>query len=291
TILFVLTWFIAGFCTIAQQKEIKGLVNGDIDGCEIVRDENYDGGSLWGLINGGADVYLEYGFKNLVFQEVKKDNNNFRIEIYCMNNAESAFGIYSISCFKCEKRNSISGFDCLNQYQLQALNGIMYISIINETGSSEDQEFSKIIAKKIIDKNGIKEFDYPDFFKNAVFSKYLERIKHFNGTLGIQNGNPLMTDRFENFSDYKYYSLFIGDNFKLSHIEFQSENEVNTFLKSVLGNYNGEQFGYSETNESENQIFKKLNDKLFVFVEYNKGKDVSDKFIQNVEDILSDGKN
>ncbi|MFA6570329.1 MAG: hypothetical protein WCT77_03755, partial [Bacteroidota bacterium] len=49
---------------------------------DITRNDDYDGKSLWGYIDGGADLYLEYGFENLVVQEVKNKGEVYKIEIW-----------------------------------------------------------------------------------------------------------------------------------------------------------------------------------------------------------------
>ncbi|TKJ31671.1 hypothetical protein CEE39_07005 [bacterium (candidate division B38) B3_B38] len=59
--------------------------------------ESYVGEELYNLINGGAEIFLEYGFTEAVAQEYSREDSSFRLTIYRMGNAEAAFGIYSLN--------------------------------------------------------------------------------------------------------------------------------------------------------------------------------------------------
>lgn len=54
------------------------------------------GEDLFLMINGGADIYFEYGFRDAAFLSLKTKNGNaINLEIYRMNSPESAYGIYT----------------------------------------------------------------------------------------------------------------------------------------------------------------------------------------------------
>jgi hypothetical protein len=58
----------------------------------------YDGDRLFELINGGADIYLEYGFNQVVStQYTDPSQNNILVEIYEMSDDSAAYGIFSIT--------------------------------------------------------------------------------------------------------------------------------------------------------------------------------------------------
>lgn len=58
--------------------------------------ENYDPDNLYDIINGAADSYLKYDFKELNLMRYKGDADQFlQIEIYRHSNNITAFGIYS----------------------------------------------------------------------------------------------------------------------------------------------------------------------------------------------------
>jgi len=59
--------------------------------------ESYIGEELYNLINGGAEIFLEYGFTEAIAQEYSKGTSSLRLTIFRMKNPEAAFGIYSLN--------------------------------------------------------------------------------------------------------------------------------------------------------------------------------------------------
>jgi hypothetical protein len=50
---------------------------------------------LWEFMDGGADVYLDYGFKQIATVEVQQGKNSVTADIYEMKSIDGAFGIFS----------------------------------------------------------------------------------------------------------------------------------------------------------------------------------------------------
>lgn len=59
----------------------------------------YSGDDLFEMINGGAEIYLEYGFVKTVSQNYSgiTGKSSLRIEIYQMTDPEAAYGIFAFS--------------------------------------------------------------------------------------------------------------------------------------------------------------------------------------------------
>jgi len=57
----------------------------------------YKENRLFEYINGGAEIFFEYGFSQLITQEYIYDDESLVVDIYEMNDAAAAFGIYSIN--------------------------------------------------------------------------------------------------------------------------------------------------------------------------------------------------
>lgn len=272
---------------IAQETDIAGIDKDEFANSEIVRDETFNGTSLWGLINGGADVYLEYGFNGLRLQELIIGGSKFRIEIYKMNDSESAFGIYTMSCFKCKEKNKLFSLDCSNTYQFQTVRGDSYISIINETGSDKNQTLSKEIAKVIVNRIEDKPPEFPAIFKNEIFKPYYDKLKYFKGPLGLQNAYSSLSEAFEAFSGYRYYLLPFEDNVRVSIIDFATEIDCNNYLKELIIDYKEKNSGKTILEDGNVKIFSKKNNKSLTLLEYDKGNTSSDSFIKAVEKIIS----
>ena len=148
----------------------------------------FNGESLYGYIDGGADLYLEYGFTGVVITEFVWLKAKYKTEIYKMNNPEAAFGIFSVSRFRCRTRPDISTYTCQNKYQMQICCGQYYISIINESGSSADSSASIMIGKKIVEKIGEHSVDLAPFFPGISFETLKNEAVLVKGRLGVING-------------------------------------------------------------------------------------------------------
>jgi hypothetical protein len=101
---------------------------------EVKRDRKYIGSALYGFMNGGSDLYLEYGFRELRALDVLYKGEMFTIEIYTMPTPEDAFGIYSLHTFSYKYADTIQRFDCHSRNNLQTVAGNNYISIVFERG-------------------------------------------------------------------------------------------------------------------------------------------------------------
>lgn len=108
--------------------------------CVVKRNRDFQGEALYGYMNGGSDLYLEYGFVSLNVKDLLFDGHEYTIETFKMKDAFSAYGIYSIHIFKplaldtLLETNGLDGFDALSKYQLQAAYGDTYYSIIFNDG-------------------------------------------------------------------------------------------------------------------------------------------------------------
>ena len=94
---------------------------------------NYDIESL-PEYNSGADLFIEFGFRSLLVQQISWETAKIRVEVYQMMTQEAAFGIYSLSVLKCQQQDSLTPFDCNTVYQYQAAYGNLYISVTSESG-------------------------------------------------------------------------------------------------------------------------------------------------------------
>jgi len=225
------------FCTVVYaQTEFPRICLQDIHECSINSEETYDGNSLWGYVNGGADVYLEYGFSKLLVQHVQVKKSKITVNIYQMSSPEAAFGIFSINKFKCLNEDSSFAFSCITKYQFQFAASEFYISIINENGTEEAQksisDIAHILTNKII--RILPEFPAP--FYSTDLLKYQKELKYFNGILGIQNGYPDWINLLEAFSDFSMYILSIEDNSmseNIAHIRFKSADDLSSFIEGL----------------------------------------------------------
>lgn len=103
---------------------------------EVKRERVFTGTGLYGFMNGGADQFLEYGVSRLTTRDVVYKGNEYTIDIYEMPTPEDAFGIYSLHIFKCSRADTLGCIDCLAPYQLQAVVGSKYVSVVFPSGTN-----------------------------------------------------------------------------------------------------------------------------------------------------------
>ena len=219
-----------------SESAFPAIIESDLPGGRMTRANYYNGDALWGLIDGGADLYLEYGFDKLLLQEVEWRGIKFRIEFYRMNNAKSAYGIYSVSQYKCDKNDTITKFICITPYQIQSALGKIYVSIANDKGNNEAENFSFQLLKNILSRTAKTLFDIPDYFKKDSFKPYVSNLKFIKGKLGLQNSFPEWSDLFDQFQNFEIFVLpFIKEKGYIytSQIKFESENDLQKFKEMV----------------------------------------------------------
>jgi len=257
---------------INAQSDLKypGITVTDIPGAIIVQAKYFEGGALWGHINGGADLYLEYGFNRLLFQEILFKEINFRVEIYIMNDPEAAFGVYSVNHYKCDDVDTLTKFVCITQYQIQSAVGKYYISIANDKGTQEAKEISKQFFSIIFNKISGETIVFPQLFQHPSVQNKLNEIKFFRGTLGLQNGFPQWLDLFDSLNNYEVYLLptEMGNQFmNFSYIKFDSLQSAVKFLKNCGADFNPEKGNYVIELKLSKRSIKFIRDSELIYIE------------------------
>lgn len=199
------TFIFLHWCIIIMSQQPDGfpvIGKGDLQGAKISSLRTFNGPSLFGYINGGAELYLEYGFQFASTAEIDYMGGRYKTEIYGMADPEAAFGIYSVSKFRCPASPDISEFTCQNKYQLQICKGSYYISIINRTGSAADSVASINIGKAIAVKITDEKVDFSSFLPDSGNLNLKNNLILVRGRLGIMNGSPDLEDFFYGLKDY-----------------------------------------------------------------------------------------
>jgi hypothetical protein len=232
-LLFIFFLFILSCNFLQAQNDIPQVTLSDIPGGVILRSEQFDGNSLWGYIDGGADIYLEYGFEKVSVEEIEWHKRHLKIEIYKMTNENSAFGIYSVSQNKCSTSASFSKFNCITPHQIQAVSGKLYIRIANDDGSDEAQNISLQLIRRFTKDT---EYSYPTFFNDKLYLQHLRGLKYIKGPLGIQNGFPAWEDMFDGMKNYSLFLLPVdlnGGSVCAAQIQFSTSAEKNLFYEKL----------------------------------------------------------
>lgn len=178
--------------------------------------QEYKGEDLFLYIDGGADIYREYGFKQVVVQDfLSKKGRSLSLEIFEMTSPESAYGIYTFKTHSGGKALALGDEAQLADYYLNFWKGNFLVTI---TGFNEDEETAKGLEEigMAVDKKIASREKRP-----ALVSMLLEKglipssLKYFRGNLGLYNSYPFFTEDIFAFQegvkgDYEDgYSLYI----------------------------------------------------------------------------------
>lgn len=150
---------------------------------EVKREREFTGSGLYGFMNGGAEQFLEYGVSKLVARDVVYNDQEYTIEIYDMPTPEDAFGIYSLHVFKCLRTDTLGCVDCLSAYQLQAVAGNKYVSVVFPSGSSAARSKADELIRRYVPMDGKDNPSFPALLKEV--SPYSGRLKFLRGPIGL----------------------------------------------------------------------------------------------------------
>ena len=222
----------------------------------------FDSSSLFDLIDGAAEVYLEYGFENVVNQEyIKYDTLSIVVNLFKMKNPESAYGIFSFS--RRPEFNGIrigdSGYE--TEFNVSFCKGAFYVVVESFLQNNEIKDARRKFAENI--ENKIKEKgEIPGIFKSlpeeyaiANSEKYINGIISLNNIFFISDEN-ILDIGISGVGAYKEYSVFVR-NVKLIIVKYD-KNQKNVFYDLI--NYFKESDDYiNYSEEQEVNIWQKKN--------------------------------
>lgn len=115
---------------------------------------------LYGYIDGGAELFLEFGFDSLLVQDYSNGKADLSLEVYCMENPEAALGIYLTKCGQETPNDVIQARNSTNKYQSLVVKNNFYIQLNNFKGNAIAEraipEMLNKVLRKIPDSGPIK---------------------------------------------------------------------------------------------------------------------------------------
>ncbi len=89
---------------------------------------------LYGYIDGGAELFLEFGFDQLSLQKYRNGSREIAVEIYRMADPPAAMGVYLMKCGRETPDVSFKVRHTLNRHQLMLVRNRYYVTINNLSG-------------------------------------------------------------------------------------------------------------------------------------------------------------
>lgn len=236
-VIVVLPFLFLAPLTVGSQETIADALPADneLEGWKKDRGmQHYAGEDLYEYINGGAEIYHEYGFVRVVVQDYANSaGKSVSVEIFQMTSPAAAYGMYTFKTDSKGKRIAIGSDAQLADYYMNFWQGPFLVTL---TGFDETQEtrtglldIAKSIGSKLSsdgDKPRIVSF-LPEEDLDIQSPKY------FTGFLGLRNSHPFFSLNIAGFEqgikgDYSGgYSLFL--------LRFEGEEEARKGLRSIEG--------------------------------------------------------
>jgi len=236
--LIIVALMLSCFAASAQVPEGFPSISEDrLETGKIKSERTYTKESLFGYMNGGAELYLEYGFDRLVVSEIDIDGTEYKVEVYKMDDPEAAYGIYSVSVFRCDTSGHLDAYACQTAYQLQLCKGDYYISIINNSGKALAADQSIRLANILLAPVRGHSFEPGDFLPDINLYEDITRMVLVKGELGLFNGAFEWNDILDGVEHYTGLVLESGDssvlalrfNDILSRDKFFEKNGITSF--------------------------------------------------------------
>lgn len=215
----------------AQSTVLPRALSG-MTGIQSAQNRTFTETSLYGYIDGGAELYLEYGFDTLLVTEMVIDGSDIKSEIYRMKDPEAAFGIFSVSRFRCNGGEKLTEHLCRSAYQIQFCKGPYYVSIINDTGSEADQKRSADLAGLMIENIAEPSFTPAAFYTETIDEETMRGAVLVRGPLGIYNGIPGLSARLGKATDYSALLIRHGQD-TIASLRFASDLSAERFLNDM----------------------------------------------------------
>lgn len=216
---------IMSFLSVSQDSIVSLLPDPfNLPGLQISGEPKvYEGDYLFDLINGGADVYFEYGFIQVVTQAYNgiTGQSNVKVEIYQMTDKKAAFGMLSLSATgkKIIEQKGVFSVSGSGYKMMQKGDYFIIISYANLIENTEDDLVNRISADI---GSKIKEMaNYPAILNDTKTPcPGTQRWLYFKGDIALRNATYLNFKTPFKYTDGLYFKCDVFD-----YIVFKPEQE------------------------------------------------------------------
>jgi len=157
---FAALFFFASFLSLPlfSTGNSKDILPGHLEFKDWERKEEpeyYQGKGLFGYIDGGAEIFLQYEFKDLFLGRYSLNSDGKEkeiiLEVYRMESPADAFGIFSVKRAGDERvSRKIDALNWVSGTQINLVKGEYFINIIGfDCREKELEEFSAFAARRI----------------------------------------------------------------------------------------------------------------------------------------------
>jgi len=255
---------------------IVSLISGNLDLPDRINDEwflldpkrVFSDGELIKHINGGAEIFLEFGFKDLTFCKYSNNNYILELEVYRMENTLAARGIYLMKTRQEFPVKGISARNTANPYQIVLTSGQFFIQVNNFSGNKQLLPVMIRLSQILVDQ--ISEPETEDPFNYLPKKNVIEGSQFiFRGPYGLQSiytfgkGDILLLGA-KIFGVCADYSSKTSKNISQLVVPYPDNNMANQAYQNLILNLNP---NFEIVDRFENYfIFKDYNQEFGVVI-------------------------
>jgi len=109
----------------------------------------YNNGDLWELIDGAADIFLSYDFRDLHIAEYTSKDQIIRVELYHHSTPDNTFGIYTAERMPDYPQVAIGSQGYKSQGILNFLAGNYYVKVMSAGSKEASENDIALVAGKV----------------------------------------------------------------------------------------------------------------------------------------------
>ncbi len=252
--------------------------------------DNYEGDDLFFLINGGADLYYEYGFMEVLAEHFSYDENRtVRIEIYRMEDPGAAFGIYSVSASAAADPYMIGHEGEISDYHIRFWKDNYYV-IVSALDSGEETETGMKEIAGFIDDRIPEKGEKPEIVNYLPEQNFIS-AKYIRGNLAMMNVYFFNHDDIFGYNeavtgDYGDFKLFVmGYGSKEAASENFARAEERMKALDRFSDHETAENGFIFTDNQGNKLFaSQIDNHILLFI----GTDLTmqPEMFETVEDAI-----
>ena len=164
--------------------------------------QEYEGEDLYTYIDGGADIYHEYGFRRVIVQDYKNaGGRSVSLEIFEMTTPAAAFGMFSFKRSGKGKSLELGGGAELEDYYLNFWTGRFLVTLTGFDEAAETKAGLKALAG-VVDSKMKDRGDAPRLIRILPEGGLVPgSVKYLKGIIGLNNTYDLYTARGLKFAE------------------------------------------------------------------------------------------
>lgn len=200
--------------------------------------QRYEGEALYEYIDGGAEIYHEYGFERVVVQDyASAAGKSVSLEIFLMTSPAAAYGMYTFKTDSKGRRVRIGTDAQLADYYLNFWKG-RYLVTLTGFDDSDETRRGLLAVARTVDSHIQAKGEKPGIVNLLPEEDLVSQSrKYFEGILGLRNSHPFFGLSIGGF-DQGVKGDYSG-GFSYFCFRFEGEEGSRRALQSLQGQKDG----------------------------------------------------